>query len=53
MSSSTGQQSSNNQQNVAAGGGSAKALYDFASDCDEELSLQVKWFLFIFFSFIN
>lgn len=39
---STGQPSSNNQPSVAAAGGSrARALYDFSSDCDEELSLQV------------
>ncbi|XP_070846718.1 SH3 domain-containing protein 19 [Chaetodon trifascialis] len=37
----TGQQSSNSQQHVAAGGSRARALYDFTSDCDEELSLQV------------
>ncbi|XP_069022897.1 SH3 domain-containing protein 19 [Embiotoca jacksoni] len=36
-----GQESSNNQQNRAAAAGRAKALYDFTSDCDEELSLQV------------
>ncbi|XP_070683880.1 SH3 domain-containing protein 19 [Pempheris klunzingeri] len=39
--SSTGQQASNNQQNIPAAGGKARALYDFTSDCDEELSLQV------------
>lgn len=39
--SSTGPQSSDNQLIVAAGGGRAKALFDFTSDCDEELSLQV------------
>ncbi|XP_044045998.1 SH3 domain-containing protein 19 isoform X2 [Siniperca chuatsi] len=40
--SSTGQQSSDNQQNVAAaGGGRARALFDFTSDCEEELSLKV------------
>ncbi|TMS23167.1 SH3 domain-containing protein 19 [Larimichthys crocea] len=37
-----GQQSSNNQYKVAAAAGSrARALYDYASDCDEELSLKV------------
>eukprot|EP00064_Thunnus_orientalis_P006045 superscaffoldBa00000613_g6059 len=40
-SSAAGQQLSNTQQNKAAGGGRAKALFDFASDCDEELSLKV------------
>ncbi|XP_051240721.1 SH3 domain-containing protein 19 isoform X2 [Dicentrarchus labrax] len=39
--SSTGQQSSNNQPSVAAGGSRARAMFDFTSDCDEELSLQV------------
>ncbi|XP_035516466.1 SH3 domain-containing protein 19 isoform X2 [Morone saxatilis] len=39
--SSAGQQSSNNQQNVAAGGSRARAMFDFTSDCEEELSLQV------------
>ncbi|KAG8014692.1 SH3 domain-containing protein 19 [Nibea albiflora] len=42
--SGAGQQSSNNQSNVAAasaGGSRARALYDFTSDCDEELSLKV------------
>ncbi|KAE8300322.1 SH3 domain-containing protein 19 ADAM-binding protein Eve-1 EEN-binding protein [Larimichthys crocea] len=40
--SSAGQQSSNNQYKVAAAAGSrARALYDYASDCDEELSLKV------------
>ncbi|XP_071359657.1 SH3 domain-containing protein 19 isoform X2 [Trachinotus anak] len=34
------QQSFNSQQNKAAGGGRARALYNFTSDCDEELSLQ-------------
>lgn len=43
MLSSTGQQSSNNQYKVAAAAGSrARALYDYASDCDEELSLKVQ-----------
>ncbi|XP_070769887.1 SH3 domain-containing protein 19 [Enoplosus armatus] len=39
--SSTGPQSSNNQQNVAGGGSRARAMFDFTSDCDEELSLKV------------
>ncbi|KAF7666109.1 hypothetical protein LDENG_00118590 [Lucifuga dentata] len=39
--SSTGQLSSNSQQDGAAGGGKAKALFNFTSHCDEELSLQV------------
>ncbi|KAM7394435.1 hypothetical protein PAMP_021239 [Pampus punctatissimus] len=40
--SSSGQQSSNTQKNSsAAGGGRARALFDFTSDCDEELSLKV------------
>ncbi|KAM7419467.1 hypothetical protein PAMA_016536 [Pampus argenteus] len=39
--SSSGQQSSNTQKNSAAAGGRAKALFDFTSDCDEELSLKV------------
>ncbi|XP_023262080.1 SH3 domain-containing protein 19 isoform X1 [Seriola lalandi dorsalis] len=34
-------QSDNSQQNEAAGGGRARALYNFTSDCDEELSLQI------------
>ncbi|XP_008285009.1 SH3 domain-containing protein 19 [Stegastes partitus] len=37
----TDPQLSNNQQNGAAGGARARALYDFTSNCDEELSLQV------------
>lgn len=41
----TGQQPFNNQENGAAGGGRARALYSFASTCDEELSLRVlMWF---------
>lgn len=28
---------------AGASGGRAKALYDFASDCEEELSLKVHW----------
>ncbi|XP_067355908.1 SH3 domain-containing protein 19 isoform X1 [Channa argus] len=40
-STTAGQQSSNNQQNQPAGGVKARALYNFTSDCDEELSLQV------------
>lgn len=41
----TGQQPFNNQENGAAGGGRARALYSFASTCDEELSLRVLiWF---------
>ncbi|XP_005727100.1 SH3 domain-containing protein 19 isoform X2 [Pundamilia nyererei] len=39
--STTGQQPFNNQENGAAGGGRARALYSFASTCDEELSLRV------------
>ncbi|XP_029290419.1 SH3 domain-containing protein 19 isoform X2 [Cottoperca gobio] len=39
--SSSGQQSSNNKQSVAAGGGKGRALFNFTSDCDEELSLRV------------
>lgn len=35
--SSTGQ----NQVNAAAGGSRARALYDFTSDCEEELSLRI------------
>ncbi|XP_030004832.1 SH3 domain-containing protein 19 isoform X1 [Sphaeramia orbicularis] len=38
---SAGLQSSDVQENGAAGGMKARALFDFASDCDEELSLQV------------
>uniref|UniRef100_UPI003AAE72FE SH3 domain-containing protein 19 n=1 Tax=Centroberyx gerrardi TaxID=166262 RepID=UPI003AAE72FE len=39
--SSTGQLSApDSQQSRAAGAGTAKALFDFTSDCDEELSLQ-------------
>lgn len=37
---STDKQSSNNLNMVAAGN-RAKALYDFTSDCEEELSLKV------------
>jgi len=37
----TEQQTSNNQQKEGAGGREARALFDFTSDCDEELSLQV------------
>ncbi|XP_062288235.1 SH3 domain-containing protein 19 [Scomber scombrus] len=40
-SSTAGQQSSNTPQNRAAGGGTGRALFDFTSDCDEELSLKV------------
>lgn len=36
-----GLQSSDVQENEAAGGMKARALFDFPSDCDEELSLQV------------
>nr|XP_046271325.1 SH3 domain-containing protein 19 isoform X3 [Scatophagus argus] len=36
-----GQQSSVDQQKIAAVGGRARAMYEFTSDCDEELSLQV------------
>uniref|UniRef100_UPI0037E77207 SH3 domain-containing protein 19 n=1 Tax=Semicossyphus pulcher TaxID=241346 RepID=UPI0037E77207 len=39
--SSAGQNSSNNQPTAAADGGRARALFNFTSDCDEELSLQV------------
>ncbi|XP_040003268.1 SH3 domain-containing protein 19 isoform X2 [Xiphias gladius] len=39
--STAGRQSSGSQQNKAAGGGRARALYNFTSDCDEELSLQI------------
>ncbi|KAG7221921.1 hypothetical protein INR49_016947 [Caranx melampygus] len=39
--SSTGQQPQNSQQKEAVGGQRARALYNFTSDCDEELSLQV------------
>ncbi|XP_037621613.1 SH3 domain-containing protein 19 isoform X2 [Sebastes umbrosus] len=39
--SSTGQQSSNKQQSGAAGGGRARAMFNYTSECDEELSLQV------------
>ncbi|CAJ1052509.1 SH3 domain-containing protein 19 isoform X1 [Xyrichtys novacula] len=39
--SSTGQQSFTNQQTVAADGSRGQALFNFTSDCDEELSLQV------------
>lgn len=28
---------------MAAAGGRARALYDFTSDCEEELSLKVHW----------
>lgn len=38
--SSSGHQSSDNQSSVAADGGRARALFDFTSDCDEELSLK-------------
>lgn len=38
---SAGQSSNNNQQDGGAGGQRAKALYNFPSTCDEELSLQV------------
>lgn len=41
MPSSAGQLSSNNQQKEPTGGQRARALYNFNSDCDEELSLQV------------
>lgn len=41
MSSHVGETSSNSQQNGANGGGKAKAVFNFTSDCDEELSLQV------------
>ncbi|KAM4583585.1 SH3 domain-containing protein 19 [Odontesthes bonariensis] len=37
----TVQQTSDNQHNEGAGGTRARALFDFTSDCDEELSLQV------------
>ncbi|XP_028293028.1 SH3 domain-containing protein 19 [Gouania willdenowi] len=37
----SGQHSSNTEQNEAAGGESAKSLYNFTSDNNEELSLQV------------
>ncbi|XP_051801494.1 SH3 domain-containing protein 19 [Acanthochromis polyacanthus] len=37
----TDQQSSDNHQNGAAEGPRARALYNFTSNCDEELSLQV------------
>ncbi|GAA6228091.1 SH3 domain-containing protein 19 [Lates japonicus] len=40
-STTAGQQSSSSQQNEAAVGGRGRALYDFTSDCDEELSLQI------------
>ncbi|XP_040891757.1 SH3 domain-containing protein 19 [Toxotes jaculatrix] len=41
-STTAGQQSSNvSQQDEAAGGGRARALYNFTSDCEEELSLQI------------
>ncbi|XP_041642207.1 SH3 domain-containing protein 19 isoform X2 [Cheilinus undulatus] len=38
--SSTGQQSSNNQPTAAADGRRARALFDFTSDCDEELTMK-------------
>ncbi|XP_026215813.1 SH3 domain-containing protein 19 isoform X2 [Anabas testudineus] len=38
---STGPPSCDNQQNEPASGGRARALYNFNSDCDEELTLQV------------
>ncbi|XP_029904621.1 SH3 domain-containing protein 19 isoform X2 [Myripristis murdjan] len=37
---STGQSALDSEPSRAAGIGTAKALYDFTSDCDEELSLQ-------------
>lgn len=40
LTSSADQQSSTNQN--ADAGGRARALYDFTSDCDEELSLKVQ-----------
>ncbi|XP_036954921.1 SH3 domain-containing protein 19 isoform X3 [Acanthopagrus latus] len=36
----TGQLSSNNQLNDTVGGSRGRAMYDFTSDCDEELSLK-------------
>ncbi|TKS68387.1 SH3 domain-containing protein 19 ADAM-binding protein [Collichthys lucidus] len=39
--SSTGQQSNNQYKAAAAAGSRARSLYDYASDCDEELSLKV------------
>lgn len=43
----TDQQASNNPNVAAAAasasGGRARALFDFASDCEEELSLKVHW----------
>ncbi|XP_068607322.1 SH3 domain-containing protein 19, partial [Brachionichthys hirsutus] len=39
--SSSGQPSSSSQQEAPAAEGRARALYNFASDCDEELSLQI------------
>ncbi|KAK2817205.1 hypothetical protein Q5P01_025396 [Channa striata] len=39
--SATGQQPFNNQQNQPAAGVRARALYNFTSDCEEELSMQV------------
>ncbi|XP_073334363.1 SH3 domain-containing protein 19 [Pagrus major] len=36
----TGQTSSNSQLNETAGGSRGRAMFDFTSDCDEELSLQ-------------
>ncbi|XP_060939475.1 SH3 domain-containing protein 19 [Limanda limanda] len=40
-SSTAGSQSSNSQQNEAAAGGRGRALFNFTSECDEELSLQM------------
>ncbi|KAM9315243.1 SH3 domain-containing protein 19 isoform 2-T2 [Pholidichthys leucotaenia] len=37
----TGHQMSTNPQNGAVGGGRAQALYNFTSDCEEELCLQI------------
>ncbi len=47
MLSLTDKQSSNNQPKVAVGDVRGRALYDFTSDCDEELCLQVKWLIFL------
>lgn len=44
MPSPAGQTYSN--QNGAAGGMKARALFDFTSDCEEELSLKVSHFVF-------
>ncbi|XP_054459796.1 SH3 domain-containing protein 19 [Anoplopoma fimbria] len=39
--SSSGQQSTNQQSGAAAAGSRGRAMFNFTSDCDEELSLQV------------